>query len=416
MADRRSTPLTRRRGLALLAIACAPTALVLGASPALAAPVGSGDLVVYRVGDGTAPLSSAATAVFLDEFTPVGAPVQTIALPTTGAGNQRRLTDSGSATSDGLLTRSADGAGLLLTGYDATLGTASVTGTSAASTNRVVGLLTPDGNVDTSTALTDQPSGNNVRSAAGATATLPGAGTSGSAVAVTGGTGFLRGTTLGAQGTSSQLTTDTANLRQAEAVDGKTFVSSSSGSLRLGYVNGSTVTPLPGFPTTGSPYSFALLDEVPGVGYAGGTVDTLYVADDTSTTGGVSKYSFDGTTFVAKGTIVLANARGLAAKATATGAQLYVTTAGTTSTLVALTDTTGSTGTLTATPTTVSTAPTNEAYRGVAFAPVAAPGTPPSVMPEVPLAAALPLLGLGAFGVATSVRRRRATRAAVATA
>src|SRR5688572_4352462 len=90
-----------------------------------------GNLVVYRVGDGSAALSSAATVVFLDEYTPAGVLVQSIAVPTTTSGANRRLTASGSSTTEGLLTRSTDGQFILLTGYDAAVGTAAVAGTTA---------------------------------------------------------------------------------------------------------------------------------------------------------------------------------------------------------------------------------------------------------------------------------------------
>src|SRR5262249_17571744 len=77
----------------VLAGAFAPTHSVYAAS------FTSGNLVVYRVGDGSAALGSGATAVFLDEYTPGGVLVQSIALPTTISGANRRLTASGSATS-----------------------------------------------------------------------------------------------------------------------------------------------------------------------------------------------------------------------------------------------------------------------------------------------------------------------------
>ena len=53
--------------------------------------------------------------------------------------------------------------------------------------------------------------------------------------------------------------------------------------------SGQTLTSLPGFPTSGSQYGFFFADLNAGV--AG--LDTLYVADDTSTVGigGILKYS-----------------------------------------------------------------------------------------------------------------------------
>lgn len=78
-----------------------------------------GDLVIYRVGTGATSLSSAATAVFLDEYTATRVLVQSIALPTADSGSNQTLTASGTATSEGLLTLSADGRYLELTGYNA---------------------------------------------------------------------------------------------------------------------------------------------------------------------------------------------------------------------------------------------------------------------------------------------------------
>ncbi|MGH9819709.1 MAG: DUF3616 domain-containing protein, partial [Pyrinomonadaceae bacterium] len=99
------------------------------ASPiATAAPFTSGNLVIYRVGTGTGSLASSATAVFLDEYTPTGTLVQSIPAPTAVNGANKRLTASGTATSEGLMTRSTDGNYLVFTGYDADLGTASITG------------------------------------------------------------------------------------------------------------------------------------------------------------------------------------------------------------------------------------------------------------------------------------------------
>jgi hypothetical protein len=52
-----------------------------------------GNLVVVRIGDGIATPTNASTAVFLDEYTPAGAFVQTIALPTAVSGSNNPLTN-----------------------------------------------------------------------------------------------------------------------------------------------------------------------------------------------------------------------------------------------------------------------------------------------------------------------------------
>src|SRR2546423_2089570 len=101
----------------------------------------SGNLVIYRVGDGSAALGSAATAVFLDEYTIAGALAQSIALPTTASGPNHIITASGTATSEGLITRSTDKNFLLVTGYDAAVGTATITTSASTTINRVVGRI-----------------------------------------------------------------------------------------------------------------------------------------------------------------------------------------------------------------------------------------------------------------------------------
>src|SRR5262245_24809049 len=150
-------------GQCLVALLVVPTLILIGARPAMAASFAQGNLVVLRVGTGSAALSSAATQVFLDEYTPAGGLVQSVPLPVAGSGSQRRLTMSGSATSEGALALSADGRYLTLAGYDTDPGTAAVAGTTSAAVPRVVGRVGGDGSVDTSTAVTDTFSGNNVR-------------------------------------------------------------------------------------------------------------------------------------------------------------------------------------------------------------------------------------------------------------
>src|SRR4051812_24363275 len=97
-----------RKQLTILAIAAAiaSTSVFFGHLRA-ATGFTLGNLVVYRVGDGSAALAATATAVFLDEYTPTGTLVQSIAMPTVVSGANKRLTASGTATTEGFLTLSA---------------------------------------------------------------------------------------------------------------------------------------------------------------------------------------------------------------------------------------------------------------------------------------------------------------------
>lgn len=346
------------------------------ALPALAAPFATGNIVVYRVGTGAAALTNASTAVFIDEYTTSGALVQSVAFPTTVSGANRQLTASGTATSEGLMTLSTDGRYLVAVGYGADPGVASISGTSTATVPRVVARIDGAGTVDTSTVLTDYSSGNNPRGAASV---------DGSAFWVTGGAGGVRYATLGAT-TSTQLSTTVTNIRSTHIFGGQLYVSTGSGSaVRVGTVGAGTptttgqiITNLPGYsPSTGSPYAFVLADLDAGV--AG--VDTLYVADDTSPTAGMSKYSLVGGNWVANGTVT-GVFRGLTARVTGTNVTLFATRGG--NEIVSLTDTSGYNAALTGVPALLATAAANTAFRGVAFVPSAATNADLSVSLNAP--------------------------------
>ncbi|MES2595030.1 MAG: Calx-beta domain-containing protein [Verrucomicrobiota bacterium] len=345
----------------------------------LAAPFTAGNLVVYRIGTGTGSLVNTGNPVFLDEYTSSGTLVQSIALPTAVNGSQKRLIASGTAGSEGQMTLSADGRYLVLPGYDATPPhSSSLTGTASAAVNRVIGRVDALANIDTSTALTDAYSANNFRGVCTSDGTqfwIAGNGNS-----TTGGVRHVA--SLGAT-TSLQLSTTNNNLRQPAVFGGQLYVSSGNGSTaRLGPVGSGLpnttsqiITSLPGYPVNLSPNAFVLLDLSDAV--AG--VDTLYIADDDATNGGILKYSFDGTTWTARGSSGLAADayRGLTASVfllPEPGVVIYAVRKGGGGAtgggeVVSLPDTSGSTGTLSGTPTLIATAGANTALRGIAFAP-----------------------------------------------
>src|ERR1700761_9226434 len=95
-------------------------ALFLASTTGLLAQFTQGNLVVYQVGDGTATLGSTATATFLKEYTTAGVATFSLSIPTTGGA---RLTNSGSATSEGFISRSLNQQYILLGGYDGAVGT-----------------------------------------------------------------------------------------------------------------------------------------------------------------------------------------------------------------------------------------------------------------------------------------------------
>ncbi len=330
-----------------------------------------GNIVIYRVGDGAGSLVNTGSAVFLDEFTPAGTLVQSVALPTTISGANKRLIASGTATSEGALTRATDGSCLLLTGYDADLGGGtSLSGTTSASVNRVVGVVYADGTVNTTTALTDFTSGNNPRSATS---------TNGTDIWVAGGASGVRYTTLGST-TSADLTSATlANVRVVNIFDGQLYLSTASGTAyRIATVGVGTpmaglqtLTNLNGIsPSTGSPYGYFFADLDGGV--AG--VDVLYVTSDDAQA--LRKYSLVAGTWTLNGTIGVDadDYRGVTGTVSLGTVTLYCSRKGGSGAtgggeLVSLTDASGYNGAFSGTPTVIATSGTNKAFRGIAMAP-----------------------------------------------
>jgi predicted extracellular nuclease len=347
----------------LTAVLVVPAIAVAAAPPmATAAEFSPGNVVVARVGTGDAALGSAATAVFLDEYTPAGALVQTVPLPTAVSGANRRFTMSGSATSEGALTQSADGRYLTLAGYDADLGTAGIAATTAAAVNRVVARVDGSGGVDSSTTITDTFSANNVRGAVT---------DDGGKFWVVGANGGVRLAPLGGTGATTQINSGApTNLRTATIAGGQLYVTTGSAPTGV-YAIGS------GTPTTGgqstalvtaapSPYAVVALDRDPAVS----GVDTLYVADD-SATGGILKFSYDGIAWTARGSVRpnASGVRGLTGSVNGSGVTLFATTSVTASALVKVDDTAAFDAPISATSTVLRTAAPNTALRGVAFAP-----------------------------------------------
>lgn len=332
---------------------------------AYAAAFGSGNLAVLRVGSGASALTNACTEVFVDEYTTAGVLVQSIALPTAVKGENQPFCLSGTATSEGMMSLSADGMRLTVPGYAAVPGTAGIA--TAAGVNRVVASISAEGIVDTSTAFNDGYLLNNVR---GATTTdgfsywLSGTGNTAS-----GGVRVIdAGTT-----SSTQVSTTVTNTRAVAIFDDQLYVSASSGAFRLASVGvgvpntaGQTITNLPGFSTAaGSPYQFYFADldaGVPGL-------DTLWVANDNAT--GLQKHA------LVSGNWVALNAVGVAADGyrglTRVGEELYFTgRAGGVGVIRSIAGG-GYNTNLVGSANTIATAGANQVYQGIAPAPLGLP-------------------------------------------
>jgi hypothetical protein len=384
---RRSVPL-RALGVGVIGLATLP---FVAPAAGAASDFSAGDLVVYRVGDGTTAITgnAAAAPVSLDQFSPTGAdqtPSLSLPLPVTAAAD---------ATSEGLLTLSTDGTTLVAGGYDAPVGTASV---ATSSVPRLAVEVDAAGDVDTSTVAGQYPT-TNLRSVAtvdGSRLWLSGA--------AGGVTTELKGGTTG-----TQLST-TSNMRAVEIYGSQVYASTATGQTGIYAIgsglptSGETQTQLPGLDSGSgssatSPYAFVLFHEGSEPGSA---PDTAYVAD---TNAGIEKWVLEGSTWEVEGLEPLSGITGLTGTYVDGVATLYATAPGS---LVSLTDPYGQDALPPATPlVTLATAPSDEAFRGVAFAPTAGPTTPPPALPEVPDAALLPLAAATLIGGGWFARRRR---------
>jgi hypothetical protein len=254
------------------------------------------------------------TGVYVDEFTFGGTRRQTISLPQTdpdGAGAQRQFSAAGTSnlprTSSQFMQLSADGRYLMTGGYDTAPGS---TNPPANTIDRVIARVDMNGNVDTSTVF-------------GGTAVQP------RSVVSDDGSRFWIQTSSNllfeSFGGTSATTVSGASNRVADIFDNRLWISSTSSTVG-GTGNIAMATTTPNLPTSGTgfayhpfavqsnvghggPATFVMLDNTPGVGYDGSTMDTMYLAlnDAVNATpnngGGLQKWTFDGTAWTLQYTL-----------------------------------------------------------------------------------------------------------------
>src|SRR5579864_8223128 len=114
-----------------------------GAFAALIQPFVQGNLVVDRVGDGSAALGGNGTGIFLDQYTPGGAFVSTVPVPTNGP---NQFVDVGNSTTEGFLSVNPLGTNLVLAGYNVPLGTTAPNSANASVDPRAIGTVDYNGN------------------------------------------------------------------------------------------------------------------------------------------------------------------------------------------------------------------------------------------------------------------------------
>lgn len=390
----------RGKSVGVAALVAGVIGSAFGGGLTFAAPFTPGNFVNYRIGNPGVSTLSNAVPVFIDEYTPTGGLVQSVAMPSSGTASGVQTLVSSTSTTEGNISLSGDGNYVVISGYrrDAGGTTAPNSDTSAA-TPRVVGRVAMNGTFDTSTALTDAFSAGNFRS-----------------IGSDDGTHFWIGGSSGVRYVASVgATTSTAvngNNVRAEVVAGGSLFESTGvavGSLPKGIrtYNGlptgagtpTQIVSAAATPANDSYQGLVLFDESPSV--AG--VDTLYTTRlDTvpaAQQGYIAKYvkQADGSWVAAGESASVTNLFYLSgAYDPVTGrATLYGSTFdnNTLAKLVTLTDSTGFGGSLTSSmvPSTIVTGISGEGFRGVAVVPVPEPTG----------------LGLLAVGGLAILRRRR---------
>lgn len=333
----------------------------------------AGRLVVQRVGDGS-PQTDAGTPMFLDEYSTTGIAGITLALPTANAGSVNRTVGSGIATSDGMLTRSADGKWLVVAGYDASPGALSVASTP---NNKVVTRVDGSGGMS-STVVFDASAfpGNNFRSVTttdGSEYWLSGAGNGAVYVPHQGNTTPVAGTEV------SNTITDNRGILVYNSV---LYQSTAIGPVTGIYNVGAGLPTTPGnmmnvdgnMGVSGDPQSFVVLFN----GYP-----VMYVADFANKV--VRKYFQLGSIWYPAGSQIVTvggvatGFYGITGYVTGGTVRLYATTSngvGSNSRIVTFTDgTTASTVIIGSVAATTIVGPTfNTAFRGITFAPFGVTG------------------------------------------
>src|ERR1035437_4199887 len=319
-----------RSSIVLLAVALGTNALATGFT--------AGNLVIYRLGGNASgaasgALTNAGTVIWLDEYSTAGAFVRSHMMPTNYFGADSPMIGNGTAFGSGLITRSVDGRFIQVNGYGETLGTLSnsVSTTFATEAPRIVGLVDGNGNIDTTTAVTNSLSnGEDLRSSVSTDGTNLWFGGDSSGVRY-----ILRGGSL-----PTTVTVSPNNIRQINIANNQLYLSTINiGELYIVTNNVPNTLPtvtnnvgatfLAGVTNLPSPWAFAFFNIT-----GGANPDTLYVADATAFA--VVKFSTlnGGVTWNNNGSILAGGAVGLTGRTrvvgTTTNVDLWMTGGGAT--------------------------------------------------------------------------------------
>ena len=331
----------------------------------------TGNLAIYRYGDGTAMTGGNRVAVFVDEYTPSGSFVRTYTISRTAVGGNYGfeglgLTASNGFENEGYPVLSKDGTTMSIIGYNP-----------AQTGEFVIGTLNAAGTWTANTLVVD------------AIGTPRSAVVEGVSVYFNGFQNGVRYKTLGTSAASTRVSTGLDAPRVLNIAD--TYFSASNNGLKLFAPNALTSIPNSPLPTTS--VTFATVPNVPGAAplakaHQVAAIKTannrtlVYVIDDADGAPMLKKYRSNaaGTDWVSFGSIAIpANTRSITALYTSTtGVKLYLTSYGTVggndSKLYTYSDnftvaTEGSVASISGSLTELATAPANTTFRGVTMAP-----------------------------------------------
>jgi hypothetical protein len=339
----------------------------------------AGTLTVVKLGNGTETLGNAGNTVSLIDFSLSGSPLYTLTLPNT------TLVMSGTSSSEGSLSRSANGNYLTLAGYRGqTLPYAgSLPNVSASTVNRGVVQVDISGSYTSPTYSTTRFGGSTGTSGNFRSVVTDGNGVNWWGVGTASSTSSSGTLLLNTPGPSTTMINAGPSPRVANIFNNSLFYSTSTGIFTYNGLPTTTSTPTQIITTTGvSPYDFAI--------NAAGNV--AYIADSTLATGGIQKWTYNGSTWSYAYTVGAGRGINGLAWDGYSSTLFGTTTEASNNALVRLID--GGVGSLSTSDIELATAGANQIFKGLDFGPGA-----------IPEPTTFALLGLGLFMFAGRLRR-----------
>lgn len=306
-----------------------------------------GNLVVLRVGAGT---TSSATPVQLVEYTTSGVATGfSVSLPSNG---NPQLTTSASATSEGEISLSGERDKVIIPGYDAVAGTASIAGTAVATYNRELFSVNASGTYNKLGVTTTLFDGNNIRSGTVCGPIYYGSGANSGIVLV--------------DNSNTVVSNTSSNNRQLNIYNGQLYFSTASGTRGIYQVG-------TGLPNTTGQVATNIINTGASSSNYGFTISpdglTCYIADDAAQ--GIAKYTRPNpaSAFTLAYTVTTQPARGLTTDFTTSPYTLYATTNTTSPNSIFKVVDNGAFSS----PAIIATAPATYVFRGIVFSPLSSP-------------------------------------------